>query len=82
MRAGSIGMNVADIDTPALCLNIEVVEANIKRMADYFRDSSPDVCWDLFQTRRLRMHTIRLRSVHAGGFDFRRIDVYVFIFTE
>ena len=39
MRAGSIGMNVADIDTPALCLDIEVVEANIKRMADYFRDS-------------------------------------------
>jgi len=35
---GLIGMDVADIDTPALCLDIEVVEANIKRMADYFRD--------------------------------------------
>jgi D-serine deaminase-like pyridoxal phosphate-dependent protein len=33
-------MNVADIDTPALCLDIEAVEANVKRMADYFRDSS------------------------------------------
>ena len=40
MRGLSIGMNVADIDTPALCLDIEVVEANIKRMADYFSDSS------------------------------------------
>jgi D-serine deaminase-like pyridoxal phosphate-dependent protein len=39
MRAILIGMNLADIDTPALCLDIEVVEANIKRMADYFRDS-------------------------------------------
>ena len=39
MRGFSIGMNVADIDTPALCLDIEVVEANIKRMADYFCDS-------------------------------------------
>jgi D-serine deaminase-like pyridoxal phosphate-dependent protein len=39
MRAISIGMNLADIDTPALCLDIEVVEANIKRMADYFADS-------------------------------------------
>jgi D-serine deaminase-like pyridoxal phosphate-dependent protein len=33
-------MDVADIDTPTLCLDIEVVEANIKRMADYFRNSS------------------------------------------
>ena len=40
MRGISIGMNVADIDTPALCLDIEVVEANIKRMADYFSDRS------------------------------------------
>ncbi len=47
MRGHSIGMNVADIDTPALCLNIEVVEANIKRMADTFRDSPV----------RLRPHT-------------------------
>jgi D-serine deaminase-like pyridoxal phosphate-dependent protein len=39
MRALSIGTNVTDIDTPALCLDIEVVEANIRRMADYFRDS-------------------------------------------
>jgi len=39
MRRYSIGMDVADIDTPALCLDIEVVEANVKRMADYFRDS-------------------------------------------
>ena len=39
MRGISIGMKVADIDTPALCLDIEVVEANIRRMADYFRDS-------------------------------------------
>jgi D-serine deaminase-like pyridoxal phosphate-dependent protein len=28
-----------DLDTPALCLDIEVVEANIKRMADAFRDT-------------------------------------------
>jgi D-serine deaminase-like pyridoxal phosphate-dependent protein len=47
MRACSVGMNIADIDTPALCLDIEMVEANIKRMADYFRDSPV----------RLRPHT-------------------------
>jgi D-serine deaminase-like pyridoxal phosphate-dependent protein len=40
-------MNVADIDTPALCLDIDVVQANIQRMADYFQDSSV----------RLRPHT-------------------------
>jgi D-serine deaminase-like pyridoxal phosphate-dependent protein len=40
MRRHSIGINVADIDTPALCLDIEVVQANIQRMADYFQDSS------------------------------------------
>jgi D-serine deaminase-like pyridoxal phosphate-dependent protein len=28
-----------DLDTPALCLDIEAVEANIQRMADFFRDS-------------------------------------------
>jgi len=33
-------MNAAEIDTPALCLDIEVVEANIQRMADYFSDRS------------------------------------------
>jgi D-serine deaminase-like pyridoxal phosphate-dependent protein len=49
MRGISIGMNVADIDTPALCLDIEVVEANIKRMADYFSASSVSV--------RLRPHS-------------------------
>jgi D-serine deaminase-like pyridoxal phosphate-dependent protein len=39
MRALSIGANVTDIDTPALCLDIEVVEANIRHMADHFRES-------------------------------------------
>lgn len=39
MQGLSIGMNVTDIDTPALCLDIEIVEANIKRMAGYFQDS-------------------------------------------
>ena len=38
MRGHFIGMDAADIDTPALCLDIEVVEANIRRMADYFRE--------------------------------------------
>jgi len=33
-----IGTAKADLDTPALCLDIEAVEANIKRMADLFRD--------------------------------------------
>jgi D-serine deaminase-like pyridoxal phosphate-dependent protein len=39
MRGYSIGMHVEDIDTPALCLDIDAVESNIKRMADYFRGS-------------------------------------------
>ncbi len=56
MRAISIGMNVADIDTPALCLDIEVVEANIKRMAYYFRDSPV----------RLRPHSKKHKSPTLG----------------
>jgi D-serine deaminase-like pyridoxal phosphate-dependent protein len=34
-----IGSAKADLDTPALCLDIEAVEHNIRRMADYFRNS-------------------------------------------
>ena len=37
MRSIWIGMNAADIDTPALCLDIEAVEGNITRMADFAR---------------------------------------------
>lgn len=39
MLHSKIGTPKADLDTPALCLDIEAVEANIQRMADYFRDS-------------------------------------------
>ena len=39
MPRSPIGTSKADLDTPALCLDVEAVEANIKRMADYFRDS-------------------------------------------
>lgn len=35
-----IGAAKADLDTPALCLDIEAVQRNIRRMADYFRESS------------------------------------------
>jgi len=38
MPRSPIGTPKADLDTPALCLEIEAVEANIKRMADAFRD--------------------------------------------
>jgi len=38
MSHSSIGTPKADLDTPALCLDIEVVEANIRRMADAVRD--------------------------------------------
>jgi len=34
------GTAKSDLDTPALCLDIATVEANIRRMADYFKDSS------------------------------------------
>ena len=39
MPRSLIGTPKAELDTPALCLDIEAVEANIQRMADYFRDS-------------------------------------------
>ena len=29
-------MNVADIDTPALLVDLDVMEGNLKKMADYF----------------------------------------------
>ena len=38
MPRSLIGTSKSDLDTPALCLDIEAVEANIQRMADYFRD--------------------------------------------
>jgi D-serine deaminase-like pyridoxal phosphate-dependent protein len=39
MRSVWIGMPAADIDTPALCLDIEAVQANITRMADFARQA-------------------------------------------
>jgi D-serine deaminase-like pyridoxal phosphate-dependent protein len=36
MVLSSIGSAKADLDTPALCLDIEVVERNIRHMSDYF----------------------------------------------
>ncbi len=38
MPRSPIGTPKAELDTPALCLDIEAVEANIQRMADAFRD--------------------------------------------
>ncbi|MCX6032185.1 MAG: DSD1 family PLP-dependent enzyme [Chloroflexi bacterium] len=39
MPRSLIGTPKADLDTPALCLDIEAVEANIRRMANALRDS-------------------------------------------
>ncbi len=47
MSRTPIGTPKAGLDTPALCLDIETVEANIRRMADYFQDGRV----------RLRPHT-------------------------
>jgi D-serine deaminase-like pyridoxal phosphate-dependent protein len=38
MPRSPIGSPKSELDTPALCLDIEAAEANIKRMADYLRD--------------------------------------------
>jgi len=38
MVLSPIGWTKAELDTPALCLDIEVVQRNIRRMADYFAD--------------------------------------------
>jgi D-serine deaminase-like pyridoxal phosphate-dependent protein len=38
MVLSPIGAVKTDLDTPALCLDIEVVQRNIRRMADYFAD--------------------------------------------
>jgi D-serine deaminase-like pyridoxal phosphate-dependent protein len=40
MVLSPIGTAKVDLDTPALCLDIEVVERNIRHMADYFCESS------------------------------------------
>ena len=39
MRQVHVGMNKNDVDTPALLINIEVVERNIGRMAEFFRNA-------------------------------------------
>ena len=38
MPRSPIGTPKVNLDTPALCLDIEAVESNIQRMADYFRE--------------------------------------------
>lgn len=40
MKSAIIGIPKLELDTPALCLDIERVEANIDRMAAFFRDGS------------------------------------------
>lgn len=64
MQLSSIGMPKSDLDTPVLCLDIEVVDKNIQRMADRFRDS----------TVRLRPHskthktpTLARKQLEAGA---------------
>lgn len=37
MQTSLVGMPLSSLDTPALCLHIETVEANIQRMAEAFR---------------------------------------------
>ncbi len=39
MRSTWIGMHALDIETPALCLDIEAVEANVARMAEFARQA-------------------------------------------
>ena len=56
MPRSLIGTPKADLDTPALCLDIEVLESNIQRMADCFRDSPV----------RLRPHAKTQQVPHAG----------------
>ena len=36
--AGVIGSPIEDLDTPALLLDINAADGNIRRMADFFRD--------------------------------------------
>jgi len=38
MNSSAVGMSKWELDTPALCLEATVLERNIQRMADYFRD--------------------------------------------
>jgi len=38
MNSAAVGMSKWELDTPALCLEATVLERNIQRMADYFRD--------------------------------------------
>jgi D-serine deaminase-like pyridoxal phosphate-dependent protein len=40
MALSPIGTAKEELDTPALCLDIEVVERNVRRMADYFSERS------------------------------------------
>lgn len=58
------GTAKSDLDTPVLCLDIAIVDANIKRMADYFQGSSV----------RLRPHSkthkspiLALKQIAAGA---------------
>src|SRR5512135_3080146 len=38
MPRNRVGMSKLELDTPALCLNLEAVEGNIARMAEFFRE--------------------------------------------
>lgn len=37
-----IGKHLAELDTPALCIDLDVMEANMQSMADFFREQGKD----------------------------------------
>ncbi len=64
VERSAVGKPIQDLDTPALCLDLDLFESNLKRMADYFRGRSA----------RLRPHfknnkcsQIAMRQLSAGS---------------
>jgi 3-hydroxy-D-aspartate aldolase len=52
----SVGMSLAEVDTPALLIDLDAFEANLQRMADFARKAGV----------RLRPHAKTHKSTHVA----------------
>jgi len=75
--AESIGLPVNELDTPALLVDLDLMEANIARMADYFRQAgvvwrphtkgikTPDIVWKLLEAGAIGVTCAKLSEAEV-----------------
>jgi D-serine deaminase-like pyridoxal phosphate-dependent protein len=65
MGSGHIGMDKTEIDTPALLIDLDVLDRNIKTMADYYAGKKAAVL--LPHQKGHRLPIIGRKQIHAGA---------------